>query len=88
MTVTDDTIGHSGREQRLDGTEDGYRDGRRHKTLDDIPREGGHLGTRQLARDGEPVADGLDTGHAHILFQQQRTDGHHDDSYQTARQLP
>ena len=87
MAVADDTVGHCGREQRLDGTEDGDGDGGRDETLDDVPRQVGHLCLRQRGGDGEAVADGLDGGDADILFQQGGGDGHQHDGNQRAGQL-
>ena len=82
MTVANDTVGHRCRQQRLDGTQYSNSKGRRHKTLDHIPRQLRHLGTGQLVGDAETVADGLDTRHTHILLEQQHANGHHDDGNQ------
>ena len=87
MTVADDTIRHSGREQRLNGTEDGNGDGRRYEALDDVPCEHRHLSTRQLIGDGKSVADRLDTGDTPLMLQQEHGKCHHDDGDQTARQF-
>ena len=80
--VTDDTVGNGGGKQRLDGTKDSDSDGGRDESLDDLPRELGHLGTRQLIGDREPVTNGLYRRNAHILLEQQGCNRHQDDGNQ------
>ena len=80
--VANDTVGNGGREQTLDSTEDSNGDGWSYQSLDGLPRQSWHYGTRQLRIDAETVADGLDGGDACILFQKQGADGNHDDGNQ------
>ena len=87
VTVADDTISHGGREQRLNGTEDGNGDGGRHEALDNVPCELRHLSTRQLVGDGEAVADGFDAGDAPLMLQQEHSECHHNDGDQTTREF-
>ena len=46
VMVANDTIGHSSREQRLDGSQHGNGDGRTNQALDSLPCQFGHNGTR------------------------------------------
>ena len=80
--MTYHTVGHGGRQQALDGTENGDSERRRHQTLHRLPRQCGHLRLGQCTVDGEAVADGLDTRHTGIVLEQQGHDGHEDDGYQ------
>ena len=79
MVIADDTVGHRGREQTLDSTEDGDGQGRTHKSFQRLPTQFGHRGFGQLRTDAETVADGLDGGHAGVVLEQQCNDGDDDD---------
>ena len=59
VVVAYNTVGNGGREQRLDGSENGDSECRRHKTLYCLPVQAGKLRLGQLCVYGETVADGL-----------------------------
>ena len=87
MASADDTIGHRCRQQRLYSTEDSNGDGRRNQSLDDFPRQHGHLRLGQHVGDREAVANGLNSCHAGILLQQQGSNGHDDNGNERTREF-
>ena len=68
MMVAYHTVGHGGREQTLYGTQYGDGHGRSCQSLDGVPGEARHFSPRQLRRNAEAVANGLDSGHAGIVL--------------------
>ena len=87
VVFTHGTIGHGGREQRLDGAQDGDGEGRREQLVDGGHVEVERLRVGYLVADVEPVADGLDAGDAPHLFHEIGNDRHEDDGYQRPRYL-
>ncbi len=82
VAITNDTVGHGGREQRLDGAQHGDREGRGDKQVDRLHIKDQPLGFRQRGVDREAVANGLDRGDARVLAQDVGDDGHDDDGDQ------
>ncbi len=87
VLVTDYTVGHSGGEQRLDGTQYGDCDGDGEQILYCFPVQGRHHGFRQFGTDAETVADGIDAVDASIRLHQPDGYCHHDDGNERTRNL-
>ena len=87
VMVSDDPVGHRGREQRLDGAQHGDGDGGRHQLFDAFPIQVGHVHARKFGFDEEAVADGFHLRGDAVLFQHIDTGCHDDDGQERAGNL-
>ena len=85
VAVAHHTVGHGGREQRFDGTEDGDRERRGEEAPHGLPVDLRQARCRQLGTDGEAVADGVDAFDAGVGAEQPDGEGHRDDGRERSR---